>query len=335
MTAPPPGFTTGSPRRACGSREWGILRIPHSPATLPLLADFDLGMTGPPLSISMDFIATGLADMIFAVASAILLATYAWWASALLMGAWLGTHWLLRESGVWRDRNTDEVRGAQRDADYAYRLAVDPPASKELRLFGLAGWTIDRFIARRTRLHELQYAATRLRERPVIWSMLLVVSANVAVFWLLANAAAAGRISLAEVVVYVQSAIGVSMMAFGGFSWALDGAAAPVAAVLRLEPAMRPRRRSPLRRSRRPGNAGPRDSFPRCHFCLSRGRTRAGPTSTLRFPLVRRSQSWDRTAPGKRLWQSCCAACTILSRARSRSTAWMFASSISRPGGRA
>jgi len=42
-------------------------------------------------------------------------------------------------------RNTDEVRAAQRDADYSYRLAVDPPASKELRLFGLADWTIDRF----------------------------------------------------------------------------------------------------------------------------------------------------------------------------------------------
>src|SRR5207244_11411384 len=154
-------------------------------------------------------------------------------------GAWLATHWLLREGAVWRDRNTEEVRGAQREADYAYRLAVDPPASKELRLFGLAGWTIDRFIARRTRLHELQYAATRLRERPVIWSLLLVVSANVLVFWSLANAAADGRISLGEVVVYVQTAVGVSMIAFGGFSWALDGSAAPVAAVLRLESTMR------------------------------------------------------------------------------------------------
>ncbi len=129
---------------------------------------------------------------------------------------------------------------AQRDADYAYRLAVDPPASKELRLFGLAGWTLERFIARRIRLHELQYAATRLRERSVTWSMLLVVGANVVVFWSLADAAAGGRISLGEVVTYVQSALGVSMIAFGGFSWALDGAAAPVAAVLRLERAMRP-----------------------------------------------------------------------------------------------
>jgi ATP-binding cassette, subfamily B, bacterial len=60
------------------------------------------------------------------------------------------------------------------------------------------------------------------------------------VFWLLACAVARGGITLGEAVVYVQSAIGVSMIAFGGFSWALDGASAPVAAVLRLEPAMRP-----------------------------------------------------------------------------------------------
>jgi ABC-type multidrug transport system fused ATPase/permease subunit len=75
------------------------------------------------------------------------------------------------------------------------------------------------------------------------------------VFWLLASAAAAGRISLGEVVVYVQSAIGVSMIAFGGFSWALDGAAAPVAAVLRLEPAMRPA--GGLRSGDRPAGATP------------------------------------------------------------------------------
>jgi ATP-binding cassette, subfamily B, bacterial len=218
----------------------GHLEDPTLTNDLTVSRDFDLGMTGPPLAISMDFISNGMVEMIGGLASAVILARYTWWAPLVLAGAWFATHWLLRESGVWFDRNTEEVRGAQRDADYAYRLAVDPPASKELRLFGLAGWTIERFIAQRTRLHELQYAATRLRERPVIWSMLLVISANVLVFWLLASAAIAGRISLGEAVVYVQSAIGVSMIAFGGFSWALDGAAAPVAAVLRLEPAMRP-----------------------------------------------------------------------------------------------
>ena len=216
------------------------LEDPKLTGDLTLARDFDLGMMGPPLSISMDFIAGGLVEMIGGLASAAVLAWYHWWAPVILGGAWLATHWLLRESAIWRDRNTEEVRAAQRDADYAYRLAVDPPASKELRLFGLAGWTLERFIARRTTLHELQYAATRLRERPVVWSLLIVVSANLMVFWLLASAVANSEVTLGEVVVYLQSAVGVSLLAFGGFSWALDGAAAPVAAVLRLESAMRP-----------------------------------------------------------------------------------------------
>jgi ATP-binding cassette subfamily B protein len=218
----------------------GHLEDPRLTSDLTVARDFDMGMTGPPLSIAMPFIASGLALMIVGVSSAVVLAAYAWWAPLILAGAWLATHWLLRESGIWRDRNTDEVRGAQRDADYAYRLAVDPPASKELRLFGLAGWTLDRFTARRTRLHELQYAATRLREQPVIWSMLLVIAANVIVFWSLATDAANGTVSLAALVVFAQCAVGTSAIGFGGLNWALDGASAPVTAVLRLEPAMAP-----------------------------------------------------------------------------------------------
>lgn len=226
---------------ACvGPPGMGHLEDPALTSDLTVARDFDLGMTGPPLSISMDFIANGMTELIGGISCAVILARYAWWAAMVLAGAWLATHWLLRESAIWRDRNTEEVRGAQRDAEYAYRLAVDPPASKELRLFGVARWTLDRFIARRTRLHELQYAATRLRERPLIWSMLLVVAANMLVFWRLASDAAAAHISLGDAVIYVQSSIGVSMIAFGGFSWALDGGAAAVAAVLRLDLTMRP-----------------------------------------------------------------------------------------------
>ncbi|HET6211708.1 MAG TPA: ABC transporter ATP-binding protein [Micromonosporaceae bacterium] len=210
----------------------------HELATdLTVARDFDLGMQGPPLALSMDFIAVGLVELLGGLASAALLAGFRWWAPIVLAGAWLATHWLLRESAVWRDRNTAEVRSAQRDSEYAYRLAVDPPAAKELRLFGLAGWTIARFTARRIRLHELQYRATRLRERSVLVSLLLVVGANVIVFWALASAAAGG-LGLGPVVVFAQAAVGTGLIAFGGLNWALDGAAAPVAAVLRLEAAM-------------------------------------------------------------------------------------------------
>jgi ABC-type multidrug transport system fused ATPase/permease subunit len=177
--------------------------------------------------------------MLGGLASAVVLFGYAWWAPPVLVIAWLATHWLLKESAIWRDRNTDEVRAAQRDADYAYRLAVDPPASKELRTFGLVPWTIDRFVARRTRLHELQYQATRMRERSVLSSLVVVLAANVLVFWSLASAAIDGRIGIGEAVAFAQAALGTSMIAFGGLNWALDGAAAPVAAVLRIKPKAR------------------------------------------------------------------------------------------------
>src|SRR5437867_2902035 len=157
------------------------LEDPRLTGDLSLARDFDLGMMGPPLSISMDFIAGGLVEMIGGLASAAVLAWYRWWAPILLAGAWLATHWLLRESAIWRDRNTDQVRAAQRDSEYAYRIAVDPPAAKELRLFGLANWVIARFIDRRTLLHRLQYEATRLREKSMVSSSLLVIGANVVV----------------------------------------------------------------------------------------------------------------------------------------------------------
>jgi len=220
----------------------GMGHLENARLTTDLTAarDFDLGMTGPPLSVAMDFIAGGLVELLSGVACAAVLAAYTWWAPVLLVAAWLATHWLLRESGIWRDRNTDEVRAAQRDADYAYRLAVDPAPAKELRLFGLARWTIDRFVKRSTRLHALQYEATRLREKPMLWSALLVTAANIVVFVSLAFAVAGHQLDLTRVVVFAQSAVGVSMLAFGEINWAVDGAAAAVGAVLRLESAMAP-----------------------------------------------------------------------------------------------
>src|SRR6266540_3646185 len=164
---------------------------------LTVARDFDLGMQGPPLSISMDFIAGGLIELLGGISSAVVLAAFHWWAAILLAGAWLSTHWLLRE-------------------------------------FGLAGWTIERFTARRVRLHELQYRATKLRERPVLGCLLIVVAANAVVFWALASAGAGGM-GIGRAVVFAQAAVGTSMIAFGGLNWALDGAAAPVAAVLRLD----------------------------------------------------------------------------------------------------
>ncbi|MGW5877960.1 ABC transporter ATP-binding protein [Nocardiopsis terrae] len=199
--------------------------------------DFDLGMTGPPLHLSMGIIAGGLVETVAGLAQAVVLAAYAWWAPLLVGGAWLSTHWLLRESTRW-DRNTGEVLDAQRRAEYSYRLAVDSPAAKEIRLFGLASWLTDRFTADRRSLVELRWHATRLRRKPMRWAVVVLAVSGGLFFWSLGRDAASGAVGLGQVSTFAYAAVGASALAFGGLNWALSLAADAVASVLRVERAM-------------------------------------------------------------------------------------------------
>jgi ATP-binding cassette subfamily C protein len=217
----------------------GHLEDPTLAGDITVAREFDSGHHGPPMEVNLPFIASGLIDLGTGVASALVLLGYTWWAPIVLAGAWGATHWLLRESAIWKDRNTDEVREASLHADYAFRMAVDPPPAKELRVFGIADWVLDRFTQRRRELFDLQQAATRLRERSLVLSVLIVSAANVGVLVALARDVADGSVSLERAVVYAQVAVGTSLIAFGGLNWALDGAAAPVAAVLRLRESTR------------------------------------------------------------------------------------------------
>ncbi len=216
----------------------GHLEDPALREDLTVARDFDRGQTAPPMSLNVQFVSDGLVGIVAGLAAATVLAGFTWWAPVLLVIGWGSTHWLLRESGVWKDRNTAPVRSAQRDAEYAYRLAVDPQPAKEVRLFGLPGWVVDRFVERRRLLFELQYRATRLREKPVVWCLILILAANAAVFAALGWQASTGALPLDRLVTFAVVANAIGRIAFGGFSWALDGAAAPVAAVERLAPAM-------------------------------------------------------------------------------------------------
>jgi ATP-binding cassette, subfamily B, bacterial len=51
-----------------------------------------------------------------------------------------------------------------------------------------------------------------------------VLAANVVVFWSLGASAADGHLGLGRLVTFASAAVSTSMIAFGGLSWALDGA---------------------------------------------------------------------------------------------------------------
>jgi ATP-binding cassette, subfamily B, bacterial len=204
---------------------------------LAVAQDFDRGLSGPSLSLSLGIISNGLVSIAIGFAQTLLLFGFAWWAPFLVGGSWASTHWLLRESTVW-DRSEGEVQVGQRQAEYAYRVAVDGLAAKEIRLFGLPGWLTARFITHRRHLLDLRLHATRLRHRPMRWAVLLVGAANGLFFWSLGREVVNGTLGAPEVVVYAQAAIGAGLLAFGGIGWALAFSAEGVATALRLSDGM-------------------------------------------------------------------------------------------------
>jgi ATP-binding cassette, subfamily B, bacterial len=215
------------------------LERPDLADQLSMARDFDLGITGPPLTRSMSSIGSGFADLAGGAAQALLLMAYGWWAGLAVGGAWIATHLLLRDSSVWQAWRDEAVVAQQRHVDYAYRLAVDAPAAKEVRLFGLADWVVERFASRRLGMVDALFEARRLRLGPLRWGLLLVLAANVAVFAALARDALQGHLALASLVVFAQAAIGTSALAFGEVDWWFRQSAQPVPGVLDLAGRMR------------------------------------------------------------------------------------------------
>src|SRR5207302_7985080 len=83
---------------ACvGPPGMGHLENPGLTSDLTMARDFDLGITGPPIFISMDFIAAGLVELVGGLASPVVLAAYSWWSLLRAGAAWSGRRWWLRE----------------------------------------------------------------------------------------------------------------------------------------------------------------------------------------------------------------------------------------------
>jgi ABC-type multidrug transport system fused ATPase/permease subunit len=216
----------------------GHLERPDLADELVAARDFDLGIAGPPLATALPQIGAGFAQFVGGVALAVVLAKYSWWGPLVVGGAWASTHFFQRRSSIWELWRDDEIAKLRRHVDYAYQLAVTSAPAKEVRMFGLGGWLVERFARLRRRLADRQYSELRLRQRPLVASMVLIVGANVLFFASLAHAARTGSISLRSLVVFAQAAAGASALAFGEWDWWFRGSAVPIPKVLDLAAGM-------------------------------------------------------------------------------------------------
>jgi ABC-type multidrug transport system ATPase subunit len=196
--------------------------------------DFDLGITGPPLRASLPRVADGFVEIGGGTALCCLLFGFRWWAPFLAGFGWVWSHRLLRKSSVWQAWQDPSVVDEMRHVNYAYDLAVRAPAAKEIRMFGLADWTVDRYFSRRKKMVELIIKARRLKKTPITIAFVAIAGGNVVLFWSLARAASNHSISLGAVTVFAQAALGAGALAFGEVDWWFRQGAQSVPVVLDL-----------------------------------------------------------------------------------------------------
>jgi ATP-binding cassette subfamily B protein len=156
------------------------LEQPGLMADLSAARDFDLGIAGAPLAVSLPRVSARLVAIGTGLLHAPLLLAVGWYAPLILIPAWLLTSVMLGVSSRWSPQFSQAVMQIQQRTRYFYQLLVDTPAAKEVRLFGLGTWLADTFRKLRLQLFEQSWKEQTLKWPGMGASVLLVIAANAA-----------------------------------------------------------------------------------------------------------------------------------------------------------
>lgn len=145
------------------------------------------------------------------VGAAVVLATFAWWAPIVMFLGWRGLSFGVRK---WLDHGmtlgAQQGENAMRRARYLRGLAVDSPAAKEIRVFGLAGWLVPLYRDSYLSALEVVWAGRKLGMRTVFAATGGVLLAHLVVLTAIAQATT----TPAEVVVYAQAVLSTSALGY-------------------------------------------------------------------------------------------------------------------------
>ncbi|MDX8142139.1 ABC transporter ATP-binding protein [Lentzea sp. BCCO 10_0061] len=145
------------------------------------------------------------------VGAAVVLATFAWWAPIVMFLGWRGLSFGVRK---WLDHGmtlgAQQGESAMRRARYLRGLAVDSPAAKEIRVFGLAGWLVPLYRDSYLGALEVVWAGRKLGMRTVFAATGGVLLAHLVVLTAIAQATT----TPAEILVYSQAVLSTSALGY-------------------------------------------------------------------------------------------------------------------------
>jgi ABC-type multidrug transport system fused ATPase/permease subunit len=148
---------------------------------------------------------TTASQLVQSLAALAVLSLYRWWLAAAVFAAGL---WWSREFRRDYLRQTEALAGqasALRRSGYLRGLVLQPAAAKEIRLFGLAGWLVERFRAEWDAAMEVVWRQREKRRLPLLAALLALTGTEFAAFALLGRDAVRGVIALGAAVIFLRS----------------------------------------------------------------------------------------------------------------------------------
>ena len=192
---------------------------------LPLIRDGSVNMGASPGGAAVMTVRL-IAVYVQGLGGAVLVGlAFSWWAAAGLLSVCLLSRGIVRRAFfafLWAWADPEQLRG-QRRFDYTLMLGIGPAGAKESRMFGLAGWLVDRFL----RDWQLGLQRTEQTRNSLFrafgrgYGLLLISYALV--FLAMAGAASSGRLELGALVVAVQASFDLAQLSqTGPWDWELE-----------------------------------------------------------------------------------------------------------------
>jgi ATP-binding cassette subfamily B protein len=153
----------------------------------------------------------------------VVLLGFRWWAPLALAAAWQLTNLVERkatEHGVSVNMSDGAVR--MRRAEYMRSLALDAPAAKELRIFGLGGWFVGLYGDAWAEALGVLWRSRRAHRGLSAAAFLALALSHAAVLGAIARSASHGQLSSGALLVFVQAVIATCDLGMiGDWSWFL------------------------------------------------------------------------------------------------------------------
>jgi ATP-binding cassette, subfamily B, bacterial len=229
------------------SRPEGIAHLEDPDVLADVRQVRGLGMDPTRPSLAIQALSWLLPSWLQALGSAAVLVFFHWWLGLVWLVAWPVVVYVMQREYIRVGEITYGQSKALRRAEYFRDLALRPDPAKEVRVWGMLGWLVDRFMSSWRTAIEPVWKERQPRPSTLLGSTGAVLVLNLASYGLLAWSAARGDIALGALAVYTQALAGVNAYAaFNDGNAHLSFAAVTVPRLLALDARLQPAELSPV-----------------------------------------------------------------------------------------